>query len=142
MTMLEKTRADRQDLKFRCDTWLKPSNMKMIYHSQFQEKLHGTCDWVWSHPTFLAWNNTSTDPLTAGRRLLCIYGTHGCGKTVLASSIMESLKSNGHRVLFFAFSDADISRRSLDDMARSFLSQILQESIPDESFNFRLMGCL
>ncbi|OTB15363.1 hypothetical protein K445DRAFT_367059 [Daldinia sp. EC12] len=133
MAVLEKTQADKQDLKSKCDTWLRPPNMKIIHHNQIREKLCGTCDWIWSHPTFSAWNSTSVDPPAAERRLLCIYGTHGCGKTVLASSIIESLKMKGNCVLFFAFSDADISRRSLDDLARSFLAQLLQEPVPDES---------
>ncbi|KAK6956257.1 hypothetical protein Daesc_001531 [Daldinia eschscholtzii] len=134
MAVLEKAQADKQDLKSKCDTWLRPPNMKLIHHNQIREKLRGTCDWIWSHPTFSAWNSTSMDPSASERRLLCIYGTHGCGKTVLASSVIESLKMKGNRVLFFAFSGADTSRQSLDDLARSLLAQLLQESVPDESF--------
>ncbi|KAI0114782.1 TPR-like protein [Daldinia grandis] len=107
--MLETTHTDRSELKYRCDMWLRPSNMREIYNDQIQEKLHDTCDWIWSHPVFLEWSNTSTYPAAADSRLLCIYGTHGCGKSVLASLIVESLKRKGNQVLFFSFSGSDIN---------------------------------
>src|ERR1700739_3196099 len=37
---------DRQDLKMRCEAWLKPANMKAIHHFQVQAKLQGTCEWI------------------------------------------------------------------------------------------------
>ncbi|KAI0845106.1 TPR-like protein [Daldinia vernicosa] len=133
--MLEKIRKDRSDLKYRCDMWLKPSNMREIYNNQIREKLLGTCEWIWSHSIFSEWSSNSTYPAAVDRRLLCIYGTHGCGKTVLASSIVESLRNKGKKVFFFSFSGADTSRQTLDNLARSLLWQVLQESISDESFD-------
>ncbi|KAI1658281.1 hypothetical protein F4813DRAFT_395970 [Daldinia decipiens] len=102
---------------------------------QIREKLSGTCDWIWSHPIFSEWSSTSTYPEAVDRRLLCIYGTHGCGKTVLASSIVESLRHKGNKVLFFSFSGSDTNLQTLDNLARTLLWQLLQEPVlSDESF--------
>ena len=108
--------------------------MREIHNHRVREKLSGTCDWIWSHPTFLEWSDISADP-PAVDRLLCISGTHGCGKSVLASSIVQSLKSRGDCVIFFSFSGTNTSRQTLDGLVRSLLWQLLQESAVDENFH-------
>jgi hypothetical protein len=35
---------DKQDLKMRCEAWLKPANMKAVHHFQVQAKLQGLCE--------------------------------------------------------------------------------------------------
>ena len=114
--------------------WLKPSNLREFHDHHLQEKLPGTCEWIWSHPMFLRWSNISTDS-PADDRILHISGIPGCGKTILASSIVDSMKTRGDRVLFFSFSGTDASRQAIDSLVRSLLWQLLQESTSDESFN-------
>jgi tetratricopeptide (TPR) repeat protein len=87
--------------------------------------LNGTCEWISTHPIFLRWKSTTASSVSD--RLLCIYGAHGCGKTVLASAIAQSLKTQGQRILFFSFSGIDACRQTLDGLIRAILWQLLQE---------------
>jgi Tfp pilus assembly protein PilF len=130
---VEQSMKDIQDLKRNCEMWLRPPNIGEVLHHVLQEKLAGTNEWILSHPTFLRWRDIPTDS-SAVDRLLRISGTPGCGKSVLASSIVESMKSLDHKVLYFAFSGTDAGRQSLNSWVRSFLCQLLQESTSDKSF--------
>src|SRR5437763_16034409 len=100
----------QQDMKLKCERWLNPPNIREIHQRHTQAKLRGTCDWIWLNPSFLEWNNPSSSPTSD--RLLYIYGTHGCGKTVLASSIVDGLKHQQQQTLFFSFSGTDASRQN------------------------------
>ena len=124
---------DRQDLKMRCEAWLKPANMKAVHHFQVQAKLQGTCEWIWTNNTFQEWNASS--PQVASDRILAIHGIHGCGKTVLASSVISSFDIQGQRWLFFSFSGTDAARRSTDSLVRSFIWQLLRDDPEDNGLD-------
>jgi hypothetical protein len=64
---------------------------------------------------------------------LCISGTHGCGKTILASSIIEHLKSTQLQTIFFYLSRKNVSLKNLDGIARTLLWQLLEEAIDERS---------
>ena len=68
-------------------------------------------------------------------RILHISGSPGCGKSILASSIVDSMKRRGNRVFFFSFSGTDASRQALDSLVQSLLWQLFKESNSDDSFN-------
>ncbi|KAI9856968.1 MAG: hypothetical protein M1813_008684 [Trichoglossum hirsutum] len=120
---------DQQTLKIECRRLLKPSNIRDTHQHQLRTRLQGTCDWIWVNPTFVEWNEQLS--ISASDRLLCIYGTHGCGKTVLASSIVDRLESKRQQTLFFPFS-ITANRQGLDALVRTFLWQLLQESSDQE----------
>ncbi|KAF7503591.1 hypothetical protein GJ744_003574 [Endocarpon pusillum] len=124
---------ERLDMKLKYEQWLKPSNVREVYQHLLSSKLYGTCNWIWAHPTFVKWNNLSNS--TASDQLLCIHGTNGCGKSVLASSIVEALNSQQQHVFFFSFSGTDASRQTLDALVRALLWQLLQEIGDEQSFS-------
>lgn len=112
------------DLQIRCSEWLQPPNVRECHRRQLRERLAGTCEWILTDPTFAAWNNSS--PIISDmNRLLLICGNPGCGKTVLASSIMEHVNSQTKYVLFFPFSNVDAARQSIKDLVRSLIWQAL-----------------
>ncbi|KAF2189335.1 hypothetical protein K469DRAFT_748014 [Zopfia rhizophila CBS 207.26] len=113
----EMASRDYQDLRLKFENWLNPPNIKEVYESQIRKKLHGTCQWIWTHPTFLRWDNPSAT--STSDRLLYIYGTHGCGKTILAASIVEILKSRSGRVLFFSFAAISWAIDGVDECGES-----------------------
>lgn len=116
------TSPNPEDVKIKFEAWLRPANFRERYSIQLEKRLTGTCDWVFSHNFFQEWVNCSSSASSLDR-LLCISGLHGCGKSVMAASIGEHLKSQGHPVLYFPFSATDMSQQSLDDLARCFLWQ-------------------
>jgi len=112
----------QQNMKILYASWLKPLDDCFPH----QTKLQGTCDWIWSEPTFMTWNVPLS--LSGSDRLLCIYGTHGCGKSVLASSIVKGLKGKQQQTLFFSFSGTDGKRQTVDSFVRTILWQLLEET--------------
>jgi hypothetical protein len=64
---------------------------------------------------------------------LCIYGTHGCRKSVLASSLANGLESYGKQTLFFPFLGTEAGRQGIGSLVRSFLRQLLEESTNEQS---------
>jgi ABC-type dipeptide/oligopeptide/nickel transport system ATPase component len=104
--------------------------------------LPGTCDWIGTNTAFLKWNESSSTSISG--RLLCISGTHGCGKTILASSIIEHLKSIQRQTIFFYFSGKNAGLKSLDGIVRTFLWQLLEEATDERTIelinNFMLRG--
>ncbi|KAH7363842.1 hypothetical protein BKA65DRAFT_123437 [Rhexocercosporidium sp. MPI-PUGE-AT-0058] len=112
------------DLQIRCSEWLRPSNVREVHTRQSNERLAGTCQWILEHPEFSAWSSTS--PSAVGQnRLLLICGNPGCGKSILASSIVEHVESRAKNVLFFPFSNMDTTREGLQDLVRYLLWQAL-----------------
>ncbi|KAL2810853.1 hypothetical protein BJX63DRAFT_303421 [Aspergillus granulosus] len=113
----EMTALQRQNMKMKCEMWLKPGTSCL-----YQPNLPGTCEWIWTEPEFTKWSKPSLD----WGRLLCIYGVHGCGKSVLATSIAKGLRARKQPTLFFAFSGSDGNRQTLDSLARTLLWQLLE----------------
>ena len=125
--------CQRQDeeLKLQCERWLKPANVKNVHLYQVRAKLDGTCDWIASNDIFERW--VKPEPSISRDRFLVISGTHGCGKSVLASSIVARLEKAKQHTLFFSFSSSDGIRQTSENLIRTLLWQLLQETADKES---------
>ena len=127
----ETDRRHYEELKIQCERWLKPSNVKHIHLHQVQAKLDGTCEWITSNVVFENW--VKPESLTTRDRLLVISGSHGSGKSILASSIVVRLEKAQQHPLFFAFSSSDGNRQTSENLIRTLLGQSLHQSDKDES---------
>ena len=127
----EACQRQHEELKLQCEKWLKPANVKHVHLHQVQAKLDGTCDWIASNDTFERW--IKTEPSSSRDRFLVISGTHGCGKSVLASSIITRLEKAKQQTLFFSFSSSDGSRQTSENLIRTLLWQLLHETADKES---------
>lgn len=138
----EADRRQHEELKIQCERWLRPSDVKNVHLHQVRARLDGTCDWITSNDLFERW--VQPECLTNQDRLLVISGTHGCGKSVLASSIVARLEKSKQHTLFFSFSSSDGSRQTSGNLIRTLLWQLLQETNNKESVdtvhNLRLDG--
>ena len=121
----------RDDLRIQCENWLRPSNVRAFHDLQVNARLAGTCSWITSNDSFRKWINTEC--LESLHRLLCISGTHGCGKSVLSSSIVVDLEKEDNYVLFFSFSSTDATRRIAENLLRTLLWQLVQKNITEKS---------
>lgn len=124
---------EAENLKIQFEGWLKVPNIRAVQQALTQTKLQGTCDWIWSNPTFVVWNN-ATGP-NVRDRLLCIHGTHGCGKTILASSVIDNLNRDNTQTIFFSFSGTDSGRQSFESLVRSLLWQLFQVTTDKKSLD-------
>ena len=129
----EADRRQHGELKIQCERWLKPSDVKHVHQHQVRARLQGTCDWITSHDVFERWIKPGC--LTTQDRLLVILGKHGCGKSVLASSIFVRLEKEDQHTLFFAFSSSDGSRQTSENLVRTLLWQLLHETTNKESMD-------
>lgn len=127
----EADRRQHEDNRIQCERWLKPSDVKQVHLRQVQARLDGTCDWIVSNDVFERW--VKPGRLATEDRLLVISGTHGCGKSVLASSIVARLERGEQLTLFFAFSSSDGSRQISEHLIRTILWQLLRETTNKES---------
>ena len=127
----EACQRQHEEFKLQCERWLKPANIKQVHLYQVQAKLDGTCDWIASNNVFERW--VKPEPSTSRERFLVISGAHGCGKSVLALSIVARLETAKQHTLFFSFSSSDGSRQTSENLIRTLLWQLLQETADKES---------
>ncbi|KAJ0417654.1 hypothetical protein BJY00DRAFT_199928 [Aspergillus carlsbadensis] len=117
----EHRQISSSDLRLTLRTFLRPSGDDFI-----PQRLDGTCEWIWSHPAFTTWINRLVSPSTDfQRRIFCLYGPKGCGKSVLVKAIAEQLRGRGEHVSHFAFWAGSETQRKFLDFLRSVLWQIL-----------------
>ncbi|KAF2174878.1 hypothetical protein K469DRAFT_685203 [Zopfia rhizophila CBS 207.26] len=92
----------------RVTNWLSPPEFKTNFERALESKVDGTTRWLFDSPSFRNWQ--ALDPSNMSNRgggfdeqVLWIYGNPGCGKTVLAASSVENLRSSGMPVHYFFF---------------------------------------
>ncbi|KAJ2988177.1 hypothetical protein NUW58_g4115 [Xylaria curta] len=131
-TIVEENLAiSRSNLRLKLNDVLLPSEYNFI-----PQNLPGTCEWIWPHPVFCEWQKDPTQPSSVGqeRRIVCIYGPKGCGKSVLAASIVEKLKSQGNFAVGFSFWAGSHNQQKLLAFLRTFLWYMIQR-IPDDNLS-------
>ncbi|KAJ6159875.1 hypothetical protein N7497_004412 [Penicillium chrysogenum] len=88
--------------------------------SQDDTRVPGSCDWFLRKPSFERWLDCSYP------QLLWLRGRPGTGKTVLASHIINHLRSMGKDCCFFFFKQEDKSKVSINSFLRSLACQMAQ----------------
>ncbi|KAL7819460.1 hypothetical protein V8C44DRAFT_138759 [Trichoderma aethiopicum] len=99
------------------------TNVREVHQRKVEAKAPNTCEWILSHPTFVAWEESSSQE--ASERFLFISGKSGCGKSILASSIIETFDQQKKRTMYFYFSGLESSRQDADSLVRWFLLDVL-----------------
>lgn len=69
-------------------SWLSPPSYDSDYGNIKAQRTPNTCEWIFERDEFKAWNEGLS-------RYLWIHGKPGCGKSVIASTVVESLKTVG-----------------------------------------------
>lgn len=102
--------------------WLSPSDPSINLENNLRQRQQGTCRWLLDSETYHSWRTTPGS-------FFWLHGLSGCGKTVLASSVIEQLRSQTPKSLFayFYFDVNGGGRRDLSQMLRSVLCQLFLE---------------
>ncbi|KOC12912.1 ankyrin repeat-containing protein [Aspergillus flavus AF70] len=87
-------------------------------------RVRGTCDWFVTHPTFRAWQETQTS------QMLWVTADPGCGKSVLAKYLVDSVLTShaGRKVGYFFFKDDFEDQRSIQKALCCILHQLFYQN--------------
>lgn len=98
--------------------WPKPPDTSTNANQARNLRHMGTGQWIFKSQVFQEWNN-------GPRQNLWLHGLAGCGKTVLSTTILDSLLSQDNQValqFFFDFSDGQ--KQTVDQMVRGLVYQL------------------
>ncbi|KAI1279464.1 hypothetical protein F5Y07DRAFT_43858 [Xylaria sp. FL0933] len=88
-------------------------------------------EWLFQNPAYLRWAGSEALPYS----VLFIHGMPGAGKTLLASRIISHLRPlAGAACLFFYFKQSENTKRSMGNMLRALLVQLIRQDnsiVPD-----------
>lgn len=115
--------------KKKLDQWLQSPASDPTYDHCIDHKHPGTCNWLFETPDYQRWETGKKN--VPSESVLWIYGPPGIGKTFLASSIVERLKSQSREVLYYYFRDENSGNRNQPgwgealSMLRNIIRQLL-----------------
>ncbi|PIG89904.1 ankyrin repeat domain protein [Aspergillus arachidicola] len=106
------------------------------YHAALSAQIPGTCRWILQRTQFKAWAALTSEV----SKVLWIRGGPGCGKTILTASIIRhvtSLHSIGSiSAAYFFCRDEDERKRDLNEIARSWVQQIVNKMDDADTITF------
>lgn len=108
-------------------TWLSAPDPSSNYQRALGERHMGTGIWFLKSREFAAWK-------TKPNSFLWLYGKTGCGKSILASTIIENVMEHCHfkpemAVAFFYFDFADNEKQKCENMIRSLITQLSTQNM-------------
>ncbi|KAI9768492.1 MAG: hypothetical protein M1840_004902 [Geoglossum simile] len=104
--------------------WLKSASFEDEQKLRQKERVNGTNDWFLQHPSFKNWTNLNLP--ADNPRLFWAYGKPGCGKSILASSVVLELHNLGFRPIYFFFnSESGTASSDPIGLVRAFFFQLL-----------------
>ncbi|KAK5710089.1 hypothetical protein LTR17_019202 [Elasticomyces elasticus] len=105
------------------DKWLSAPDASSNYDKALKQRHDGTGTWFLQSDAFTNWKDSP-------HSFLWLHGILGCGKTVLSTVIIEHLGELKKQddslivaVIYFYFDFSDETKRTVDSMARSLISQ-------------------
>jgi hypothetical protein len=105
--------------------WLKPDDTKDEQQRRQNERVPGTNAWFLQDKPFQDWIDPSLQSYNS--RLLWVCGKPGCGKSILASSIVAQLREMEIQPIFFFFNSKSGEASGLEPIGfvRTLLFQLL-----------------
>ncbi|MCJ1243791.1 hypothetical protein MMC30_000988 [Trapelia coarctata] len=108
--------------------------LQSLYTSDYRQhkernpkRVPGTCEWLLEHPKYMEWINAQVSSL------LWVSADAGCGKSVLASFLIEKLRtdiSKDHTtVCYFFFKDDNTEQRTSPSAFCAMVHQILADDL-------------
>ncbi|KAJ7715406.1 hypothetical protein B0H16DRAFT_1805602, partial [Mycena metata] len=107
------------------EKWLQPAEVARS-QGEAAENLHeNTGLWVFERPEYRDW-------IYRPSSLLWLHGISGCGKTILSSSIIKTLRQRGEPLAYFYFDTNTSKQLTVSHLLCSLIDQLsVQTSSPD-----------
>ena len=110
-----------------CDplqSWLSAPNLSAMHERAAKQKHPDTGQWFLQSDAYTRFKQGED-------RFLWLHGNPGCGKTILASSVIDDLHestASPDAVVYFYFDFNDSTMQTLEDMVRSLVNQLSKQS--------------
>ncbi|KAI1740672.1 hypothetical protein F4680DRAFT_96419 [Xylaria scruposa] len=123
--------------------WLAPPPFAEILESSKDQRQENTALWIFENDSFKRWKESKprVEEIVKWRKLppwvLWVNGNPGCGKTILAASVIEELLDEEYEndqpttTCYFFFKYGDCRNSSIEAACRSALAQILHRNRHD-----------
>jgi hypothetical protein len=130
---IDQAQRDSHDQIRRVRLWLRPSAFEDEQRRRKKERIEGTNEWFFEHSLFKDWTDLQIP--VENCRLLWVYGKPGCGKSILASSVVLQLQNLGLRPIYFFFNSksGNTVNSSPLGFVRTLLFQLLE--VDDQLLN-------
>ncbi|KAF3385972.1 Ankyrin repeat and KH domain-containing protein 1 [Talaromyces pinophilus] len=104
--------------------WLAAPDPSTDYAHALQQRTKNTGSWLLQREQYTHWRATPGS-------LLWLYGTVGCGKTVLSSNVVEDLNRHSEAepkkaLVYFYFKMDDTTKRTSENMLRAIIKQLFE----------------
>lgn len=113
---MEHSEQQQQTQHFR--RWLSPSDLSVNLDKALERRHPDTCQWLLDSDEYRSWRNTPNS-------FFWLHGLSGCGKTVLASSVICQLQSEDTKAVIVCYY-FDVNGRDGRDVSQMLRSLIFQ----------------
>jgi Cdc6-like AAA superfamily ATPase len=106
--------------------WLNSTDPSSNFHALIKQRQAETGLWLLESREYVSWK-------TGNNSILWLYGKSGCGKSVLASTVVDNISQHcqvqhNEAVAYFYFSFTDNDKQKSQNMIRSVISQLFSQS--------------
>ncbi|KAI4682910.1 hypothetical protein J4E81_009534 [Alternaria sp. BMP 2799] len=127
LNRLRKEMQGREEKLSQIRSWLSAPDPSMNYLKAHKQRHAGTGVWLLQNEKFKEWKENAASRLW-------LYGIPGCGKTILSSTVVESLQhhcgDDQRKVTVYYYFDFNDAQKQVPElMLRSLLHQLLQRSV-------------
>ncbi|EWC43627.1 hypothetical protein DRE_01514 [Drechslerella stenobrocha 248] len=109
-----------QQKQTQIDLWLSATDPSINHNRAIQQRHEDSGSWFLEGDLFNDWQTLSDS-------FIWLYGIPGCGKTILSSTIIESLTPK-QNLLYFYFDFTDQKKQTFDSLIRALISQLYRQS--------------
>jgi energy-coupling factor transporter ATP-binding protein EcfA2 len=113
---------DLEQKQRKVEQWLSPPDPSTNFDKALQQRHKSSGLWFLQSDNFIKWKIQPNS-------FLWLYGSPGCGKTILSATIIEHLGTilPSKTILYFYFDFSDTPKQTLDKMIRSLIYQFYDE---------------
>lgn len=93
-----------------------------------RRKIPGSGEWLLEHQDFRSWADRDDVATDGAPQIFWLSGDPGCGKSYLASTVINHLRERGEATSFFFLKYGDVSRQSIGPLLKSLAYQMARVS--------------
>ncbi|KAJ7689309.1 ankyrin repeat-containing domain protein [Mycena rosella] len=117
------------DTRTKLDGWLRSANVAVSQRDAANKRHSDTGKWLLERSEFQDW-------IYSQKSLLWLQGISGSGKTVLSSTIIETLRVRAESLVFFYFDTNNLEQVTVTQLLCSLVTQLsVQAPAPDRTLN-------